>query len=101
MALLRATRRRPWWILALAVLAVILVVGASGSWVLWRHFHQGQRMTIPGEAANPLAPWSTPAPSTHSRPEGPPFATSVSPGGRYFLDQYGTPILVKGDAPWA
>ena len=27
--------------------------------------------------------------------------TSVSPGGRYFLDQYGRPILLKGDSPWA
>ena len=27
--------------------------------------------------------------------------TSVSPDGRYFVDQYGTPILVKGDSPWA
>jgi chitodextrinase len=29
------------------------------------------------------------------------FITSVAPGGRYFLDQTGAPIQVKGDAPWA
>jgi chitodextrinase len=29
------------------------------------------------------------------------FITSVAPGGRYFLDQTGAPILVKADAPWA
>jgi hypothetical protein len=27
--------------------------------------------------------------------------SSVSPSGRYFLDQYGRPLLVKGDSPWA
>ncbi len=27
--------------------------------------------------------------------------TSVSPSGRYFLDQYGRPILLHGDSPWA
>jgi hypothetical protein len=93
--------------LGLAVLAVVLVVGASGSWVLWRHFHQGQRLSteqgqrisIPGEEGSPSKPM--PAPSTQATHEGPPFVTSVSPSGRYFLDQYGKPILVKGDSPWA
>ena len=37
-------------------------------------------MTIQGEAASPLPPWSMPAPNTQVRPEGPPFVTSVSPG---------------------
>lgn len=32
---------------------------------------------------------------------GPPYLTGVSANGRYFLDQYGAPFLVKGDAPWA
>ena len=27
--------------------------------------------------------------------------TSVSPSGRYFLDQYGRPLLLHGDSPWA
>lgn len=27
--------------------------------------------------------------------------TSVSRDGRYFLDQYGKPLLVKGDSPWS
>jgi hypothetical protein len=39
----------------LAVLAVVLVAGASGSWVVLRLFHQGQRMRIPGEVASPFA----------------------------------------------
>jgi Protein of unknown function (DUF4038)/Putative collagen-binding domain of a collagenase len=29
------------------------------------------------------------------------LVTSVSPDGRYFLDQYGKPLLLKGDSPWA
>jgi len=93
--------------LGLAVLAVVLVVGASGSWVLWRHFHQGQgmsvqqgqRISIPGAVGS--SPEPTPAPSTQATPEGPPFVTSVSPSGRYFLDQYGKPLLLHGDSPWA
>jgi hypothetical protein len=35
-----AARRRPWWFLGLALLAVLLLTGASGSWVVYRHFHQ-------------------------------------------------------------
>ena len=107
MAPQRTTQRRRWWMLGLAVLAVVLVVGASGSWVLWRHFHQGQRMStqqgqrmsIPGTVGSPSEP--TPAPSTQVRPEGQAFVTSVSPSGRYFLDQYGRPLLLHGDSPWA
>ena len=101
MAARPVTRRRPWWFLGLAVLAVVLVTGASGSWLLWRHYHQGQRMRIPGKVAGPLAPWPTPAPSRPAAPSGPPFVTSVSPNGRYFLDQYGRPLLLRGDSPWA
>src|SRR6478752_896562 len=108
MAPQRTTQGRRWWMLGLAVLAVVLVVGASGSWVLWRHFHQGQpmgnqqgqRISIPGtEGDSPSAP--APAPSTQATHEGSPFVTSVSPNGRYFLDQYGKPLLVHGDSPWA
>jgi len=96
-----ARRRRRWWFLGLAVLAVVLVTGASGSWVVWRHYHQGQRMRIPGRVASSSAPLPEPAPGRQATPEGPPFVTSVSPNGRYFLDQYGRPLLLKGDSPWA
>jgi len=97
-----ATRRRTWWLVGLAVLVVVLVVGASGSWVLWRHFHQGQAMDIPNDdSSDPFAPWPTPAPRGEATPEGPPYVASVSPSGRYFLDQYGKPLLLHGDSPWA
>jgi hypothetical protein len=94
-------RRRPWWFLGLVVAVVVLVTGTSGSWVVWRHFHQGQRMRIPGAVAGPSATWPDPAPARRGAPQGPPFVTSVSPDGRYFLDQYGRPLLVRGDSPWA
>lgn len=32
---------------------------------------------------------------------GPPYLVSVSAGGRHFNDQYGKPVLVKGDSPWS
>ena len=101
MAARLARRRRRWWLLGLVVLAVVLVAGASGSWVVWRYYHQGQRMRIPGQVAGPSTPLPEPAPGTQTTPEGPPFVTSVSPDGRYFLDQYGRPLLLKGDSPWA
>src|SRR5574341_143516 len=75
MAARLARRRRPWWFLGLAVVAVVVVTGASGSWVVWRHFHQGQRMRIPGRVVSPFAPWPTPAPSRQATAQAPPFAT--------------------------
>ena len=30
-----------------------------------------------------------------------PFVTGVSGNGRYFVDQTGAPVLIKGDSPWA
>ena len=57
-------------------------------------------MTIPGDDLSPSAPWPTPARREAAR-EGPPFVTSVSPDGRYFLDQYGKPLLLHGNSPWA
>ena len=57
-------------------------------------------MRIPGEAASPYASLPEPPPSQPAR-IGPPFATSVSADGRYFLDQYGRPLLLKGDSPWS
>ena len=96
----RPARRRRWWFLGLAALAVVAVTGASASWLVWRHYYQGQRMRITGQVAGPFAPLPEPPPSQAPR-EGPPFATSVSANGRYFLDQYGKPLLLKGDSPWS
>jgi Protein of unknown function (DUF4038)/Putative collagen-binding domain of a collagenase len=100
MAARPAGRRRTWWLLGLAALLVLVVAGAGASWAAWRYYYQGQRMRIPGEVASPSAPLPEPPPRRPAR-EGPPFATSVSANGRYFLDQYGRPLLLKGDSPWA
>src|SRR5690242_3915867 len=67
--------------------------------ILGRDRRQGQAMRIPGVRQDASAPW--PTPSVEARREGPPYVTYVSPNGRYFLDQYGKPLLVKGDSPWA
>jgi hypothetical protein len=97
-----ARRRRPRWLLGLAVLAVALLALATGSWAPWRSLHDGQAMSIPdGDRGGPSAPPPAPAPGRPAAPEGPPFATSVSPNGRHFLDQHGKPLLLKGDSPWA
>lgn len=34
-------------------------------------------------------------------PSNLPYVTSVHAGGRYFLDQFDQPILLKGDSPWS
>jgi hypothetical protein len=58
-----ARRRRPQWVLGLALLAVVLAVGAGGSWGWWRQTHQGQAMNVPDdELISPFAPWPTPPP---------------------------------------
>ena len=53
-------------------------------------------MRIGGVPQDASAPW--PAPSVEAKPEGPSYVTYVSPDGRYFLDQYRKPFLLKGDS---
>ena len=60
---------------------------------------QGQAMRIGGVPQDASAPW--PTPSVEAKPEGPSYVTYVNPDGRYFLDQYRKPFLLKGDSPWA
>lgn len=45
-----------------------------------------------GDSVDPAAPRTTGAPR---------YVTAVEPGGRYFVDQYGSPVLVRGDSPWS
>src|SRR6516165_10506705 len=94
-----ARRRHPHFLrLGVSALALVLA-GASGVWILGRDHQRGQAMRIPGVSQDASVPW--PTPSVRAKPEGPPYVTYVSPNGRYFLDQYRKPILVKGDSPWA
>lgn len=95
----RWTRRRP---AVAALILLVLVGGASGSVLVWRHFRGGQAMSIatehPGDATG-LRPVPEAVPNP---PDGQPrFVASVSSDGRYLRDQYGQPILIHGDAPWS
>ena len=70
----------------------------AGVWVL-RDGPEGQAMRITGASAYTEKSMALVPP--RAGPGGPPFITSVSADRRYFLDQYGAPILLKGDAPWS
>jgi hypothetical protein len=84
--------------LALALVVSVII----GSWLGWRNRHQGQAMSIGGGRQDATAPWPTPpVPGVEAERGQPPYVSAVSPSGRYFLDQYGKPLLVKGDSPWA
>jgi hypothetical protein len=95
------TRRSPSAERVRALVVIALVVAVSGALILvWRaHRFSGQAMQLRGDYQSAPVPW--PKAGITAKPEGPPYVTSVSPNGRYFLDQYGKPVLVKGDAPWA
>lgn len=92
-------RRRP----AVLVLILVLLVGGIGTgWALWRRQHSGQAITIPAEQTSGVsAPWPTPTQHPSARMGEPRFVAQVSPDGRHFIDQYGQPLLVHGDAPWS
>lgn len=93
-------QRRTLRLLLLAGLALSLLVGAGGAGYWWRLEHSGQAMRIHDNDPRPATgPWAKPSP--RDKVPGPPFITSVSADGRYLVDQYGEPFLVKGDSPWA
>jgi hypothetical protein len=98
-----ASRRRlPRYVGVAVVVGAAVVALAAGALTVQRQSHRGQAMSIPDNRPQDAAnPWATPTRSARADARGPSFVTSVSPNGRYFLDQYGKPILVKGDAPWA
>ncbi|WP_218822448.1 DUF4038 domain-containing protein [Geodermatophilus pulveris] len=56
-------------------------------------------MHITGASTYRDAPWPEATPRVGST--GRPFVTSISPDRRFFLDQYGEPIRLKGDTPWS
>ena len=101
MAFRASGRTRPWYLWGVAAMALLVLTSATGaSWLVLRHRDHGQSMRISGGDGF-VAPWPKTAPHVTPHPTGPAFITSVSPDGRYFRDQYGKPILVKGDSPWA
>lgn len=102
-----ARSRRRMWLVALSVLVVMAIVSVSAP-RLWRmiradrfneELRAGQNISIPGTSASPGKQISRPQPPAQRI--GPGFVTSVSADGRHFVDQYGKPVLVRGDSPWA
>lgn len=89
-------------IVPLVVIAVLLV--AAVAYAVNRRTAPEGAIAIAGAGPAPfprrvLAPvsWSTdPIPPPRHR-----YITSISANGRYFVDQTGAPILVRGDSPWS
>jgi hypothetical protein len=82
------------------VVVLLCVVATAGFWVFGRDRPQGQAMRITGASTYRDTPWPSGGPREGDR-EGAPFVASVSPDRRYFVDQYGDPILLRGDSPWS
>ena len=91
--------RRAW----LAFTAAALVVAVAAVLIVNRDGIPRYQRPIPVERSDTaLAPWiprksRPPASSDYLRP----FVTDLAPNGRYFIDQYGAPLLIRGDSPWA
>lgn len=93
------------WITALGILAV-LVLGLANAPRLWNlarakwysnTMRSQQNMDIQGDGQRR----PTPNASRTNVVGGPPNITEVSVDRRHFVDQYGKPVLVRGDSPWA
>ena len=91
--------RRPALKLGVVLGMALVLAGTGAGWVVWQGRPPGQDMRIDGDRQDASRPW--PTATAQPTPEGPPYVTAVGASGRYFLDQYGKPILVKGDSPWA
>ncbi len=84
---------------AATVLAGVILVHAHRD-----RFDMGNMAIAAGQGDAAAVPWrgrSTPTEAGTPDPGQPPFITSVSVDARYFLDQYGRPLLVQGDSPWS
>ncbi len=101
----RSSRR---WIVGITLLLVVVAAGLAAPRLVrslraWRYaedLRSRQNMEVPGPdaktgRAEPSRPRSAAAKA------GPPYVSSVSTDRRYFIDQYGKPVLIRGDSPWA
>lgn len=99
-----APSRRWRWLLALGLVVLLGAVAAIAAPKVLNRLrggHSNQDMTIDGAGTEGAGPFPETNPTATANAAGPPYVTSVSADRRYFLDQYGKPILVKGDSPWA
>ena len=93
------SRHRRVLVLATVLVGALSVVGLA----IWHAADRGgQDLSIPTAPLTSTPP-TLPAPtSTAGAGVGKhPFVTAVSDDGRYFVDQLGRPLLVRGDAPWS
>jgi Protein of unknown function (DUF4038)/Putative collagen-binding domain of a collagenase len=91
-----------WLSLALAAVLVV-AAGAAVAWMagLLPPEYDGQELAIPDsqpETDTPSPLTTLPAPTVTREAR---YVTAVSTDGRFFVDQHGEPILVRGDAPWS
>ncbi len=103
-------RRRTRWLVASATLlvavllvAALVVIAAWPRLLIFAHGGNDDRgnAVVPGATAPLPGVWPTAPPATATPlPGQPAYVAAVSPDQRYFLDQYGRPLLVRGDSPW-
>ncbi|MGF0117901.1 DUF4038 domain-containing protein [Promicromonospora sp. Marseille-Q5078] len=94
----RAVRR----VVAVLVVAAVAVVAAVVGYRALRPgtpeqdgwYERPPAADAPVRAVTPSTAW----PAADGDPA---FVTAIADGGRYFVDQDGAPILVRGDAPWS
>jgi hypothetical protein len=95
--------RRLFTITTTFLVAFVSLVGLAVIAVHWHREHPKSNMPIPAaEPADSTAPWPArsvgPVPAPASLP---PFISSTSHDGHYFVDQSGKPFYVRGDSPWS
>jgi Protein of unknown function (DUF4038)/Putative collagen-binding domain of a collagenase len=90
------------WMLVGVITVVLFAVAGAAALRYRSHAYNGQGVSISGsDPRDGTTPWPAASARSVQQPNGPSYASRVSSNGRYLLDQYGKPFLVKGDSPWA
>lgn len=92
-------KRRRTALLVIMVVAVAAVVSALTIVHLRQESARGND-AVPGTGEE-SSPWPTVTPTAPGTSDRPAFVSAVSASKRTFVDQSGSPILVRGDSPWA
>ncbi|MEN5074863.1 DUF4038 domain-containing protein [Isoptericola cucumis] len=83
-------------VLAAVAVAVLVVLGG------YQALRPERAAPEPSSGPAAAAPATPGAPTASARADGGTrFVTAVSGDGRYFVDQDGDPVLVRGDSPWS